>query len=83
MQGIALRSGQFEARVSLDGTTDIDRRLGRARRFLLLTTGFWSGPTKSRAWALTIIVVVFLFWNLLSALAVNFWTKYPGSVTSG
>jgi len=62
--------------VSLDGTTDIDRRLGRARRFLLLTTGFWSGPTKSRAWALTIIVVVFLFWNLLSALAVNFWTKY-------
>ena len=60
----------------MDGTDDIDRSLGRARRFLLLTTGFWTGPTRSRAWALTILVVVFLFWNLLSALAVNFWTKY-------
>lgn len=25
---------------------------------------------------MTILVVVFLFWNLLSSLAVNFWTKY-------
>ncbi len=60
----------------MDGTDDIDRSSGRVRRFLLLTTGFWTGPTRSRAWVLTILVVVFLFWNLLSALAVNFWTKY-------
>ncbi len=38
--------------------------------------GFWSGPTRSRAWLLSILIVAFLLTNLGTALAVNFWTKY-------
>lgn len=53
-----------------------DRRSGRARRFLRLTLGFWQGPTRTRAWLLTFLVISFLLANLGSALAVNFWTKY-------
>jgi vitamin B12/bleomycin/antimicrobial peptide transport system ATP-binding/permease protein len=60
----------------LGETADRERRSGRARRFLLLAMGFWTGPTRARAWLLSVLVIVFLVWNLGSALAVNFWTKY-------
>ena len=60
----------------LKSTCDGDRRSGRAIRFLYLATGFWSGPTRIRAWLLTVLVIAFLLANLGAALAVNFWTKY-------
>ena len=41
-----------------------------------MAMGFWSGPTRTRAWLLTILVIGLLLANLGSALAVNFWTKY-------
>lgn len=55
---------------------DEDRTAGRASRFLRLAMGFWTGPTRARAWLLTVLVLAFLLANLGSALAVNFWTKY-------
>jgi len=60
----------------LNATTDDDRRSSRVRRFLKLASGFWAGPTRTRAWILTILLIAFLLVNLGSALAVNFWTKY-------
>lgn len=60
----------------LNQAGDGGRRSGRASRFLRLAIGFWSRPTRTRAWLLTILVIAFLLANLGSALAVNFWTKY-------
>ncbi|MDZ4843131.1 MAG: SbmA/BacA-like family transporter [Hyphomicrobium aestuarii] len=60
----------------MNATNEDDRRSSRVRRFLNLASGFWAGPTRTRAWILTILLIAFLLVNLGSALAVNFWTKY-------
>jgi putative ATP-binding cassette transporter len=60
----------------LDSAEHRDRRSGGAYRFLRLALGFWSGPTSTLAWLLSILTVAFLLSNLGTALAVNFWTKY-------
>lgn len=51
-------------------------RSSRSRRFLRLSLGFWSGPTRVQAWLLTVAILFFLFANLGAALAVNLWNKY-------
>jgi vitamin B12/bleomycin/antimicrobial peptide transport system ATP-binding/permease protein len=51
-------------------------RSSRSQRFLRLSLGFWSGPTRVQAWLLTVAILFFLFANLGAALAVNLWNKY-------
>jgi vitamin B12/bleomycin/antimicrobial peptide transport system ATP-binding/permease protein len=48
---------------------------GRSLKFLRLSLGFWTGETRTRAWLLTIAVLVFLALNLVAALGVNLWNK--------
>jgi len=45
-------------------------------RFVRLALGFWSGPTRARAWLLTIGVLVGLLCTLSVAIAVNKWSKF-------
>ena len=45
-------------------------------RFVRLALGFWSGPTRGRAWLLTIGVLAGLVLNLGVAVAVNGWSKF-------
>lgn len=45
-------------------------------RFVRLALGFWSGPTRARAWLLTVGVLVGLVLNIAVAVAVNKWSKY-------
>ena len=51
-------------------------RAGRARRFIRMSLGFWSGDTRARAWLLTGAVLVFLLGNLFASLALNRWNKF-------
>jgi putative ATP-binding cassette transporter len=52
------------------------RSPGRALRFLKFSRGFWRGPTRRRAWLLTLALLAFLFANVGAALAVNRWNKF-------
>ena len=51
-------------------------RSGRARRFIRMSLGFWSGDTRGRAWLLTGAVLIFLLANIFAALALNRWNKF-------
>ena len=50
-------------------------RDGRSKRFLRMSLGFWVGASRTRAWLLTLAVLIFLAANLFAALAVNMWNK--------
>jgi vitamin B12/bleomycin/antimicrobial peptide transport system ATP-binding/permease protein len=45
-------------------------------RFVRLALGFWSGPTRAKAWLLTIGVLAGLVLNIAVAVAVNNWSKF-------
>jgi putative ATP-binding cassette transporter len=47
-----------------------------ARSFFRMARGFWTGPTKLRAWLLTLGVLAFVLANLAAALGVNRWNKF-------
>ncbi|HEX2553950.1 MAG TPA: ABC transporter ATP-binding protein/permease [Microvirga sp.] len=47
-----------------------------ARRYFRLASGFWSGPTRRKAWLLTLGVLAFVVANLLAALGVNRWNRF-------
>jgi putative ATP-binding cassette transporter len=46
------------------------------RDFLAMARGFWSGPTKGRAWLLTVGVLFFALCGVGISLAVNRWNGY-------
>ena len=64
--------GGFSLSPASEGRT----QSGRSQRFLRLSLGFWSGPTRTRAWLLTAAIFFFLFANLGTAIAVNRWNKF-------
>src|SRR5918995_7312911 len=47
-----------------------------ARAYFRIARGFWSGPTRRRAWFLIIGVLVFALANLAAALGVNRWNRF-------
>jgi putative ATP-binding cassette transporter len=60
-----------------DGTSQFTmKRQHIGRDFLALARGFWSGPTKGRAWLLTIGVLFFALCGVGISLAVNRWNGY-------
>jgi len=47
-----------------------------ARAYFGISRGFWTGPTRRRAWLLTIGVLAFALANLIAALGVNRWNRF-------
>ena len=47
-----------------------------ARAYFRLSRGFWTGPTRRRAWLLTFGVLAFVLANLAAALGINRWNRY-------
>jgi vitamin B12/bleomycin/antimicrobial peptide transport system ATP-binding/permease protein len=45
-------------------------------RFLRLSLGFWTGPTRARAYLLAAAVLLFVISNLAAAIAINLWNKF-------
>lgn len=45
-------------------------------RFLRLSLGFWTGPTRTRACLLSAAVLLFVISNLAAAIAINLWNKF-------
>ena len=56
-----------------DETTS-GRRM-RAREFFLTALGFWRGRTRLRAWALTVLVLVFAGAQLGALVGINAWQR--------
>ncbi len=54
--------------------TRVPRR-SRMRRFFALALPFWSGPTKLRAWGLTVTVLAFVAAQIATAVGVNTWNR--------
>jgi len=50
-------------------------RRSRMRRFFALALPFWSGPTKLRAWGLTVTVLAFVAAQIATAVGVNTWNR--------
>ena len=57
-----------------DGVEPTPRYIGRA--FFRVSRGFWTGPTRRNAWALTAGVLAFVLASLVTALGVNTWNKF-------
>jgi putative ATP-binding cassette transporter len=47
-----------------------------ARAYFRIARGFWRGPTRRRAWLLTVGVLAFVVANLLAALGINRWNRF-------
>ena len=47
----------------------------RMRAFFRLALGFWSGPTRLRAWVLTLTVLGFVAAQIATAVGVNTWNR--------
>lgn len=47
----------------------------RMRTFFRVALGFWQGPTRSRAWWLTVLVLVFVMAQLAAAVGLNTWNR--------
>lgn len=47
-----------------------------ARRYFRVVRKFWTGPTKRRAWFLTVGVLAFALANLAAALGINRWNRF-------
>jgi len=45
------------------------------RRFFRTALGFWSGPTRLRAWGYTLAVLIFVAAQIATAVAVNTWNR--------
>lgn len=46
------------------------------RAYFRISRGFWRGETRSRAWFLSVGVLVFVVANLLAALGINRWNRF-------
>ncbi len=55
---------------------DDSARSRRSQRFLTLSLGFWRGGTRALALGLTAAVLLFMFANLATSIAVNRWNKF-------
>lgn len=55
---------------------EVEDRSGRSQSFLLMSSGFWRGETRTQAILLTVAVLAFLVLNLIAALALNRWNKF-------
>jgi vitamin B12/bleomycin/antimicrobial peptide transport system ATP-binding/permease protein len=69
----ASRSAAREASAT-DGVAPSPRAVGRT--FFRVARGFWSGPTRRTAWALTGGVLVLVIATLVAAFGVNTWNKF-------
>lgn len=47
----------------------------RMRRFFSTALGFWTGPTRLRAWGYTLTVLLFVAAQIATAVAVNLWNR--------
>jgi vitamin B12/bleomycin/antimicrobial peptide transport system ATP-binding/permease protein len=47
-----------------------------AKGYFRIARGFWTGPSKRRAWLLTAGVLAFALANLVAALGVNRWNRF-------
>jgi putative ATP-binding cassette transporter len=55
-------------------TIPVEKKL--LRRFLLLSMKFWRGPSRGKAWFLSLAFLAALLANMLLAVGVNRWSKY-------
>lgn len=47
-----------------------------ARAFFRLSSGFWAGPTKRQAWALSVGVVALVLATLAAQIGINRWNRF-------
>jgi putative ATP-binding cassette transporter len=47
----------------------------RSRAFFRMANGFWRGRSATRAWALTVVVLVFAFAQIAAQVGVNGWNR--------
>lgn len=58
----------------MSGTPPLRDR-SRMRRFFATSLQFWTGPTRLRAWTLTVIVLTFVAAQIATAVGVNTWNR--------